>query len=224
MPPGSGGTIAQKLTPIIVTEKKIISLKRKGDGTQAQQQPPQRTIPTAKVLPETKKTGADVLQAIVKPVQKTRPVVATVATANNTMGKRNAVDEYDEDELLADSPSSSPTPQSSGQSLIVPSTNTTSGGTNKSSGAVGRFTANRRVVLKTTHATDARVSQQQQLQQQNITLSTSTKLGLDKNEVGGKTLTPSNKSKGIFDRLDRKVNVAESSKRKIQRIIINNVD
>lgn len=162
-----------------MTEKKIISLKKQqaaqaianGPGVQ----PPLAARSAAKALPETKKSHAatdSTHTAIVRPTIKPPPLTLPSAGA--------MLDEYDEDELLADSPTPSPT----------------------SEPTATRFT-NRRVVLKSSGTAH---------NSPHVLSSVETEYG---------TAGAAHKSKGIFGRLDRKINtVSEAAKRKIQRIIV----
>lgn len=219
----------QKLTPIIVTEKKIISLKKPassaGNSTTTMSTATNTTAstvrPTAKILPESKRqmtssgggSGAGDIShtAIIRPVIK--------PTTSSSIRLKTA-DEMIEDELLADSPVSSPTEKNPTSNAITDS-------------APARFT-NRRVVLKSTTTT--------------TTTSTSTidstsssqkpQLALSKLDKSGDYLsgsTTQTKSKGIFDRLDRlnsasgggvggasNSGVDDTTKRKISRFIVRN--
>lgn len=110
-----------KFTPIIVTEKKIISLKKKPDSNTSTAS--QRTMPLAKLAPETKKIDLpSTAPTISKPV---KPVLRIQTTQ-----RLSDLEDYDEDELLADSPTPPANP--------IASANITG----------GMFT-NRRVVLTT---------------------------------------------------------------------------
>lgn len=185
-----------------MTEKKIISLKKQqvtqaiANGPGAQ--PPLAARSAAKALPETKKShvatdSTSAHTAIVRPTIKPPPLTIQPSGV--------PLDEYDEDELLADSPSPSPTSE--------PTTT--------------RF-SNRRVVLKsssgaaTTAAAAAATTAQHQHNPPHVVLST---VGLESDYGSTTTSVASNKSKGIFGRLDRKMNtISDASKRKIQRIIV----
>lgn len=151
-------------------------------------QPPLAARSAAKALPETKKShvasdSTSAHTAIVRPTIKPPPL---------TIPKSGVIlDEYDEDELLADSPSPSPT----------------------SEPTATRF-ANRRVVLKPSSGATGAVAQPHN--PPHVVLSS---VGLDSEY--GSTTAVAHKSKGIFGRLDRKMNtVTDAAKRKIQRIIV----
>lgn len=196
---------APKLKPIIVTEKKIISLKKKSDtvaehsatvsalSKSTKSLATDRKIPTATVLPESKRLAAEqsATTAIVKPVVKKL--------------LKSDIDDIDEDELLADSPS----PPSISQmahtkqdpkkvdSNTLKSIRTTATNSNKT-----LFT-NRRVIVR--EAAEVASS----------------------SEDADKALSTHAPSgpKGIFDRLEKKViGVNEAAKRKIQRIVIKNTE
>lgn len=231
---------AQKLTPIIVTAKKIISLKKKPNDqsvqpagevgrsttTNSQLSPNQvkqvavvRKLPTATILPETKRP-ADVATSTTTAV--VRPVVKHVA-------KRPAaqiiedLEDYDEDELLADSPPASPV-------KVVMKPLGSSGSTRSShSAANSRTISNRRVVVR--NAGGDTTSGAKKL----IISSTKAKTGgetdhhpkdepIDVDEIKSIVQsTASSHHKGIFGRLDKKlIGVNDAAKRKIQRIVINN--
>lgn len=196
---------APKLKPIIVTEKKIISLKKKSEAVTEQSATASalskstksvaidRKIPTATVLPESKRLAAEqsVTTAIVKPVVK--------------KSLKSDIDDIDEDELLADSPS----PPSISQiahtkqdpkkvdSNTLKSIRTTATNSNKT-----LFT-NRRVIVR--DAAEVASSS-------------------DDADKALSTHAPPG-PKGIFDRLEKKViGVNEAAKRKIQRIVIKNTE
>lgn len=107
-----------KLTPIIVTAKKIISLKKKADANPSTVG--HRTMPLGKVQPDSKKVDSS---SVAPTISKSAKSVLRTQTANQRLSD---LEDYDEDELLADSP----TPP------VTPSANQTG----------GMFT-NRRVVL-----------------------------------------------------------------------------
>lgn len=197
-----------------MTEKKIISLKKKSEptggsaassnsgGVSSQQR---HALPMAKIQPETKRTASDstplTALAIVKPVVK-QTIAATVHHHDDTLD-----DFYDEDELLADSP---PPPQQSTVNHPI----------------AGKFT-NRRVILKQSTAASGSSSLSPIETIFPHSLSDDPTVG----RFGGSSSSNSSastasavKSKGIFERLDRRIGVNESAKRKIQRIVINNTD
>lgn len=118
--------LSTKLTPIIVTEKKIISLKKKGDGNMSTVG--HRAMPLGKVQPDAKRIDTSAgAQTITKPVKPVKPVSRT-HTANQRLSD---LEDYDEDELLADSP----TPPA-----------------NPSANIAGGMFTNRRVVLTSSSA------------------------------------------------------------------------
>lgn len=189
--------VPKKLTPIVVKESKIISLKKKpsadstsltvpNTATTSEYKAPHKHIPTAKIIPETKKDVTTT--AVVRPQIKKQTVL-----------DGPEFDDIDEDALLADSPSPPHTPPVSLLHHIH----------NHDNNVVGN--KKRRVVLK--HPVD------------------STNLNLDKDLVtttgekaSSEVITKPVKTKGIFDRLEKKITVNETSKRTIQRIVINNTD
>lgn len=201
----------EKLTPIVVTTKKIISLKKKSadqttqssstDEPAASASPPSkpirqlmtgRKIPTATIHPETKGATAT---AVVKPVLKrTQPAA-----------KLQSDDEFDEDELLADTPPSSPV-----RVAMKPVAKVVA------SSSAGLL-SNRRVIIRSEAGSDAPVG--------------SRKLNTTKTR-GNATAAASDdgdreiigaQHKGIFDRLDKKsIGINSAAKRKIARIVINN--
>lgn len=196
---------APKLKPIIVTEKKIISLKKKTESAESSAKvgalskttkslPSERKIPTATVLPESKRlaTEQSATTAIVKPVVK--------------KSLKSDIEDIDEDELLADSPSPPSVSQANttrpdsrkADSDAAKSIRTTITSTKSSKSLF----ANRRVIVR--DSSDV----------------------VPGNEDADKTSTShAPTSKGIFDRLDKKViGVNEASKRKIQRIVIKNAE
>lgn len=85
-----------KLTPIIVTEKKIISLKKKADANASTVG--HRTMPLGKVQPDSKKIDTSSVPPIIS--KSVKPVLKTQATNQ----RLSDLEDYDEDELLADSP------------------------------------------------------------------------------------------------------------------------
>lgn len=184
---------SKKLTPIVVKEGKIISLKKKTTAditsTTSSTTPSVahvKHIPTAKIMPETKKDSTTT--AVVRPQIKKQTLLID-----------SEFEDIDEDALLADSPSPPHTPPVSLLYLHQHNHETSSTNTNKK----------RRVVLKPS--------------------SDSTNMNLDKDLVTT-TTAPSaavssvRTAKGIFDRLEKKISVNETSKRTIQRIVINNTD
>lgn len=187
----------------MVTEKKIISLKKKHEtasnetnesvtttSTATTAQRPlrvERHIPTATVLPETKRTHAEsVTTAIVKPVMKKS---ISLKTEND--------DDIDEDALLADSPPHSST-ASSVKGLRASAANAETSSTNANAGMF----SNRRIVLRN-NPNDEKL----------------------KSTADSSPTASDKRSGGIFDRLDKKIiGVNDASKRKIQRIVIKNTE
>lgn len=193
----------------MVTEKKIISLKKKSadqtatqsiePSTGASPSKPLRQLTTGrKSLTETKTT------AVVKPVLK--------RTAPTKLAPADDPDEIDEDELLADTPPSSPVritakpiakviASSSGLTTAKPATN-------------------RRIVLRNDASADDAKS---------ITVR-KVSLGSVRSRVAttaASSMPDEDTHKGIFDRLDRKtttIGIPNAAKRKIARIVINNSD
>lgn len=190
---------APKLKPIIVTEKKIISLRKKSEAAEQSVKPTKpltidRKIPTATVLPESKRLAADQLAttAIVKPVVK--------------KSLKNDIDDIDEDELLADSPSPPSISQvafTKHDSKKIESHALKSIRTIKATNSSKTVFANRRVIVRD-----------------------STEIASSSEDVDKTTsIDKQPASKGIFDRLERKViGVNEAAKRKIQRIVIKNTE
>lgn len=218
---------AQKLTPIIVTTKKIISLKKKAGEQSAQasgetvrethEKPVRplatgRKIPTATIHPEAKRSqevAPAATTAIVKPVLK--------QTSNSL--SNDFLDEYDEDELLADSPPPSP---------VHVTKTSSSHAARATQSSAGGLLSNRRIVVRNT-SPDEPVGGKKL-----ILLSTSKARAASDDHTKNKTIdvdeiknivqsTTSTHNKGIFDRLDKKlVGVNDAAKRKLQRIVINN--
>lgn len=125
----------------------------------------------------------------------------TILRSSSTVTKRLRIDDedIDEDELLADSPPSTPAPV--GDATLKNRTNASKVGNIPTT----LFT-NRRIVVRNA---DNNVTNNEN----NLT----NKVAAGGGGGGG--------AKGIFDRLDKKViSVNESAKRKIQRIVINNSD
>lgn len=126
-----------KLTPIIVTEKKIISLKKKADSnnTSTTVGGP-RTMPVGKQQSDaTKKLDASSAAPPTTISKSVKPVLQRMPTANQRLSD---LEDYDEDELLADSP----TPP-----------------TNPSANPTGGMFTNRRVVLTTSSSAADTVKQ-----------------------------------------------------------------
>jgi hypothetical protein len=190
---------AQKLTPIVVTEKKIISLKKRqpiennsDNETPAahhSDKPHAKSIPTAKVLPEAKRDERKATStAVVKPVvSKTKKLNPHNLTDEELQLEQELLLE---EEQLDDDPRSTltpPPPTAKHEQTVFP---------------------NRRVVLKPSSADKAL-----------------SKKSPAKKQITSSNAVAAPKSKaGIFDRLDRKkiVSMSEADKRKIQRIVINN--
>lgn len=152
-----------------------------------------RNIPTATVLPETKRVEATT--AVVRPVLK-----KTISVKPSVTSK---IEDIDEDELLADSPSPPDSPK--GFTKTLSSGGTTSATSASNSGASGIF-SNRRVIVRNSDVGPS-----------------SDIIKQDTHDVNKMPQQPVQQHKGIFDRLDKKViGVNEAAKRKIQRIVINN--
>lgn len=134
-----------KLTPIIVTEKKIISLKKKSE-TSPPVAPVQRPTPSLTKPEAVKKTGdsQSVAPSSISAKPSSRPVLR-LHTANQRLSD---LEDYDEDELLADSPTP-PNP--------TPSTN-----------VAGTMFTNRRVVLTSSSATGDTAVKPKVLQTKNV--------------------------------------------------------
>lgn len=201
-----------------MTEKKIISLKKKDSAAEASSTVTHttkvvRNIPTAKVFPESKRQ-AGTTTAVVKPVPKAITTAAQTLSAKQLTHqpnhRKNASEFEDEDELLADSPSASPTHH--GGAYSAASSN--SAAAPKSALGAGqpttRFT-NRRVVFKSSDSSAAAAVHK-----------------LDRKPSADAAAAASSRtattSKGVFDRLDRKVVHMSEAKRKIQRIVIQNTE
>lgn len=159
----AGDSSPKQLTPLVVTQTKIISLKggrsRRGDEQPAVDPPTKRVVmPRGRVAAQVK------------------PVVIKRSLGNDS-------DEFDEDELLADSP---PPPshvnKPSGRSLTPPMIGTASA---------------RRIVLAT---------------------------GGGRQGGGGVKEASQTATKGVFDRLERRVGVSEGAKRKLKRIVIKHLE
>lgn len=165
-------------------------------------------IPTAKVFPESKRPTTAVVKPVVKQQQPSAPPAAAKTMPTTAADKKHHQQHHiaydmDEDELLANSPSTSPT------RMAVQPTATT---------PTARFT-NRRVVLKT-RSSDAKSTQSAGA------ASAAAATFAQVKETGSTHRIGSNK--GIFDRLDRKVTtvnvVSDAAKRKIQRIVVQNTE
>lgn len=212
----------QQLTPIVVTEKKIISLKKKDSAVVNEANVAStttklvRSIPTAKVYPESIRNSGTT--AVVKPVIKpnVRTVIASSAAhISHHHNQKNASEFDDEDELLADSPSSSPTYGHAEVSTVNASLSQKTSLTAQTSDQQPSKFANRRVVLKSSKSTASSAFGSKQ---------TVNKLDRKQPLASGRTTTAAT-SKGVFDRLERKVvNTSDPAKRKIQRIVIQNSD
>lgn len=195
-----------------------VTVQRTTLNATTQQQPQQQnTLPTAKLVPETKKKVVEpsATMALVKPVLK-HSIGGQQYLKNQDL---DVLEDFDEDELLADSPSPPP---------LTPPPPQTSIKTSQTGGT--RF-LNRRVILKQStsnscstinntsdivgdnNAADGLISLQHK--QKKVVLSKS-------NLTGNSSATAATKTKGIFDRLDRKIIVNDATKRKIQRIVVKN--
>lgn len=155
--------------------------------------PLERRIPTATVLPETKRTNVNASSSVTTAIVK--PVMQKTVSIKPTKKIDDDIDEIDEDALLADSPppASSPAKIARSKTLITTTASSTAG-------SGGGIFSNRRVVVRQSND--------------------DTMKEIDK--TPGQTTSPT-QHKGIFDRLDKKViGVNDASKRKIQRIVINN--
>lgn len=190
---------APKLKPIIVTEKKIISLRKKSEAAEQSAKPTKslaidRKIPTATVLPESKRLAAEqsATTAIVKPVLK--------------KSLKSDIDDIDEDELLADSPS----PPSISQVAL----------TKQDSKKVEAH------ALKSIRSIKATTASKTVFANRRVIVRDSTEVASSSEDVDKTTSTDkAPASKGIFDRLEKKViGVNEAAKRKIQRIVIKNTE
>lgn len=211
---------AQQLTPIVVTEKKIISLKKKeptvvADSSATTTTKVVRNIPTAKVFPESIRNAGTT--AVVKPVPKAsvRTVIASttakIAPPKHYHNHKNASEFDDEDELLADSPSSSPTYS---HSTAIPSSSQKTSVTASANVQPSRF-GNRRVVLKSSESiSSSAINAKQSVIKQ------------DRKHQPPTSNRPTSAatSKGVFDRLERKVTTSDAAKRKIQRIGIQKTE
>lgn len=176
----------QKFTPIVVTEKKIISLKKKSADGPSDQPTKPKSITLARKMQTSLVTEHSDSGSQVKTVLR-----------SSTIAKKIRIDdeEIDEDELLADSPPSTPAPIA--DAALKSRTNASKAGDIPTT----MFT-NRRVVVRNT-----------------VDTVTNNENNLTTNKANTGT------GKGIFDRLDKKViGVNEAAKRKIQRIVINNSD
>lgn len=197
-------TTNEKLTPIVVTEKKIISLKKKestqsSTSAESTSPPPKpirqlttgRKIPTATIHPETKTTTAT---AVVKPVLKRAPP-----------SKLLSDDEFDEDELLADTPPSSPVRMSTKPVAKV-----------VASSSAGLL-SNRRIVIRNeAGAKNDASTGGRKLAMKSVKARVGTAAVAANDDIN-------TQPKGIFDRLDKKsIGINSAAKRKIARIVINN--
>lgn len=176
----------QKFTPIIVTEKKIISLKKKAsDGPSDQSQKP-KTIALAR-----KMQAPSSSENISESGSQSKAILRS-----SSASKKIRIDdeEFDEDELLADSPSPPSTPAPVADATLKTRTNAS-----KVDEMPTTMFSNRRVVVRNAdNATN------------------------NENNLTNKADSGTGGGKGIFDRLDKKeIGVNESAKRKIQRIVIN---
>lgn len=181
----------QKLKPIIVTQKKIISLKKKpADGDQPQKPKTvalMRAMKTASVSEKTE-SGSQI-----------KTILRSSSTCTTAVTKRLCIeddddDEIDEDELLADSPPSTPAPKA-GDATLKNRTNASKDGNIPTT----LFT-NRRIVVRNAD---------------NVTN--------NENNLTNKTATGTGKGIfDRLDK--KVISVNEAAKRKIQRIVINNSD
>lgn len=175
----------QKLKPIIVTEKKIISLKKKSDGPSDQPQKPKTVALMRKV-----QTGT--VSENTESGSQTKPILRSSSTITKRL--RIDDDDIDEDELLADSPPSTPAPVV-GDATLKNRTNASKVGNIPTT----LFT-NRRIVVRNAD---------------NVTN--------NENNLTNKTATATGKGIfDRLDK--KVISVNEAAKRKIQRIVINNSD
>lgn len=188
----------QKFTPLIVTEKKIISLKKKmSEGPSDQSQKP-KTVALAR------KTALAVEHVA---AQSGSQIKTTLRTSSSSMSggvvaKKlridDDIDESLEDELLADSPPATPAPANDTAAALKNRLNVAA--TKVGDIPTSMFT-NRRIVVR----------------------NNADNVPNNENNLSSIKSTSSTAGKGIFDRLDKKViSVNEAAKRKIQRIVINN--
>lgn len=182
----------QKFTPLIVTEKKIISLKKKAsEGASEQSQKP-KTVPLTR-----KMAAASVEQVAVQSGSQIKTALRTsssiisvggVGVGAKKLRLNSEDDDIDEDELLADSPPATPAPVNDAlKSRLIGDIPTT-------------MFANRRIVVRNA---DTAPNNENNLTSTKSTGSTAGKGifdRLDKKVIG----------------------VNEAAKRKIQRIVINN--
>lgn len=184
----------QKFTPLIVTEKKIISLKKKlSDGPS--DEPSKTKIASSRKLA--------VSENIVSGSGSQTKTILRSSTGVKKLRIDN--DDIDEDELLADSPPATPTTASA-------TTTTTTTTTNIDPALKSRTNVPKIGDIPTTMFTNRRV-----------VVRNTDNVPNNENNLTNKSTTVTAPGKGIFDRLDKKViSVNESAKRKIQRIVINN--
>lgn len=173
-----------KFTPLIVTEKKIISLKKKSsEGSSDQQQKP-KTLTLARKL-----AASDDL--VSESGSQTKTVLRSSTGAKKL---RIDIDDIDEDELLADSPPSTPAPAVA-DAPLKSRTNAS-----KSGDIPTTMFANRRVVVRSVD-----------------------NVANNENNLTNKTATGTGKGIfDRLDK--KVISVNETAKRKIQRIVINNSD
>lgn len=197
-------TQPQKFTPLIVTQKKIISLKKKpSEGTSDQSQKP-------KTVALTRKTAAASVEHVA--AQSGSQIKTALRTSSSSIGGSSGgvvakklridddIDELLEDELLADSPPTTPAPVHDAASAALK--NRMNVAATKVGDIPTSMFTNRRIVVR---------NNADSVPNNENNLSSSTKS------------SSSTAGKGIFDRLDKKViGVNEAAKRKIQRIVINN--
>lgn len=152
-------------------------------------------------MPESKRLAAEHQQQ-----QQQSATTAIVKPVLKKSLKSNIIDDIDEDELLADSPSPPSISQANTKkdpkskvdnntlkSIRTPITSTT---------ATKTLFTNRRVIVRET-----------------------SDIATSSEEAGKLSITHPTPTKGIFDRLEKKViGVNEAAKRKIQRIVIKNTE
>lgn len=198
----------QKFTPLIVTEKKIISLKKKpAEGPSDSQSQKPKTLMVTRKNPAYAEHVAAIQSG--SQIKSTLRSGSGIGVSNSGSKKLRIDDDNDdideeqllEDELLADSPPATPPAAAALKSRMNAATKVgdipTSIFTNQ----------NRRVVVRNADTIS-----------NNENILTSTKITTTTTTTASGTT-----GKGIFDRLEKKViSVNESAKRKIQRIVINN--
>lgn len=189
-----------KFTPLIVTEKKIISLKKKpSEGTSDQSQKPKTLALARKIAASVENVAVQSGSQIKATLRSSSSSISSGGVGAKKLRIDTDDDDIDEDELLADSPPTTPAPVSD---TVVALKNRMNATTKVGDIPTTMFT-NRRVVVRNA---DNVTNNENNLTSTTKSTSSSTTAG-----------------KGIFDRLEKKViSVNETAKRKIQRIVINN--